>query len=157
MKPINTSLTDFQLMITMFKNESDRGAAVLAGGYVENHLALFLKSRMKDLSIADRIFSSEGPLSTFSQRITIAQAFGFLSKEQCADLNLIKNIRNHFAHHPMDASFDEKPVSDWTQNLIATKTKIFLPDGTKDTVGDARFRYLISAGMFVALTIIDVK
>lgn len=157
MKPINTSLTDFQLMLTMFKNESDRGAAVLAGGYVENHLALFLKSKMKDPSIAERMFSSEGPLSTFSQRITLAQAFGFLSKEQCADLSLIKNIRNHFAHHPKEASFDEKPVSNWIPDLIATKTKISLPDGTKDIVGDARFCYLISAGMFVVLIIIDVK
>ena len=139
-------------MVTLFENESDRGAAVLAGSYVENHLGLYLKSKMKDASLAERMFSSEGPLSTFSQRIDLAQAFGFLSKEQCADLHLIKKIRNHFAHHPKEASFNGKPVSDWIANLIATKTKVELPDGTKSILGDARFRYLISAGMFVALT-----
>ena len=41
--------------------------------------------------------------------------------------------------------------------MIASKTKITLPDGTKNSLGDARFRYLISAGMFIALTIIEME
>ena len=139
-------------MVALFENESDRGAAVLAGSFVENHLGLYLRSQMKDPSLADRMFSSEGPLSTFSQRIDLAQAFGFLSKEQCADLHLIKKIRNYFGHHPKEASFTDKPVSDWVSNLIAARTKITTPDGTQETLGNARFHYLISTGMFVALT-----
>ena len=153
MKPAETNLADYQSMVALFENESDRGAAVLAGSYVENHLGLYLQSKMKDLSLAGRMFSSEGPLSTFSQRINLAQAFGFLPKEQCTDLHLIKKIRNHFAHHPREASFGDKPVSDWVSNLIAFRTKITTPDGTEETIGNARFCYLISAGMFVTLTI----
>lgn len=157
MKPVETTLADYELMVTLLENESDRGAAVLAGSYVENHLGLYLKSRMNDTSVAERMFSSEGPLANFSQRIDLAQAFGFLSKEQCADLSLIKKIRNHFAHHPKEASFKDKPVSDWVENLIATRTKVAMPDETKGTLGDARFRYLISAGMFVALTTMEAE
>ena len=152
MKPVDTTLADYQSMVTLFQNESDRGAAVLAGSYVENHLGLYLRTKMIAPSVAERIFSSDGSLSTFSQRIDFSQAFGFLSKAQCADLHLIKKIRNHFAHHPKEASFSDKPVSDWVENLIASKTKIKMPDGTTDSVGDARFCYLIFAGMFVALT-----
>lgn len=152
MKPAEMNLADYQSMVALFENESDRGAAVLAGSYVENHLGLYLQSKMRDPSLADRIFSSEGPLSTFSQRIDLAQAFGFLSKKQCAELHLIKKIRNYFAHHPKEASFTEKPVSDWISNLIASRIKITMPDGTQQTVGNARLHYLISAGMFVALT-----
>jgi DNA-binding MltR family transcriptional regulator len=157
MKPIDATLVDYRLMLILFENESDRGAAVLAGSYVENHLGLYLRSRMKDPSVAEQMFSSEGPLSTFSQRIYLAQAIGFLSKEQCADLHLIKKIRNYFSHHPKEASFNDKPVSDWVDNLIATKTKIIMPDGTTGAIGEARFRYLISAGMFVALTMMDAN
>lgn len=157
MKPVEATLADYELMVALFKNESDRGAAVLAGSYVENHLGLYLRSRMVDHSVAKQMFSSEGPLSTFSQRISLAQAFGFLSKEQCADLHLIKKIRNHFAHHPKEASFNDKPVSDWVENLIATRTKVAMPDGNRSTIGDARFRYLISAGMFVAFTTMETK
>ncbi len=157
MKPVEATLADYQSMVTLFENESDRGAAVLAGSYVENHLGLYLRSRMIVPSVADRMFSSDGPLSTFSQRIDLAHAFGFLSKEQCADLHLIKKIRNHFAHHPKEASFNDKPVSDWVENLIATKTKITMPDGAKDNLGDTRLRYLTSAGMFIALTMIEME
>lgn len=152
MKPVDVTLTDYQSMVVLFQNESDRGAAVLAGSYLENYLGLYLKSKMIDPSVAERIFSSDGPLSTFSQRIDLAQAFGFLSKAQCADLHLIKKIRNHFAHHPREASFNDKPVSDWVEHLIASKTKITMKDGTTDALGDARLCYLISAGMFVVLT-----
>lgn len=152
MKPAETNIADYQSMLVLFENESDRGAAVLAGSYVENHLGLYLQSKMKDTSLANRMFSSEGPLSTFSQRVDLAQAFGFLSKEQCADFNLIKKIRNYFAHHPKEASFSDKPVSDWVSNLIASRTKITTPAGTQEALGGARFRYLISAGMFVVLT-----
>ena len=87
MKPIDVTLADYQLMVTLFENESDRGAAVLAGSYIENHLGLYLRTKVIDSSVADRMFSSEGPLSTFGQRIDIAYAFGFLSKEQTSDLN----------------------------------------------------------------------
>ena len=152
MKPVNATLADYKSMVVLFQNESDRGAAVLAGSYVENHLGLYLESKMIDPSVAERIFSSDGPLSTFSQRIDFAQAFGFLSKAQCADLHLIKKIRNHFAHHPKEASFNDKPVSDWVEHLIASKTKTTMPDGTTGTLDDARLCYLISAGMFVAFT-----
>jgi hypothetical protein len=152
MKPIDATLKDYQSMVLLFQNESDRGAAVLAGSYVENHLGLYLQSKMTDPSAAKRVFSSDGSLATFSQRIDFAQAFGFLSKAQCSDLNLIKMIRNHFAHHPKDASFNDKPVSDWVANLIATKTMATLADGTKVAIGNPRLSYLISAGMFVALT-----
>ena len=151
MKPVDVTFADYQSMVVLFQNESDRGAAVLAGSYVENHLGLYLRSKMTDLSVAERMFSSDGALSTFAQRIDFAQAFGLLSKAQCADLHLIKKIRNHFAHHPKEASFNEKPVSDLVRNLIASRTKITTPDGTTDTIDDARLCYLISAGMFIAL------
>lgn len=151
MKPIHVSLEDYQSMVELFQNESDRGAAVLAGSYIENHLGLYLTSKMVDSSLFERIFSSDGPLSTFSQRINIAQAFGFLSNAQCDDLRLITKIRNHFAHHPKDASFNAKPVSDWVENLIASKIMTTMTDGTIGKIGDARLCYLISAGMFVAL------
>ena len=121
MKPVDTTLPDYQSMVESFQNESDRGAAVLAGSYVENHLGLYLRSKMIDPSVADQIFSPDGPLSTFSQRIYFAQAFGFLSKGQCADLHQIKKIRNYFAHHPKQASFNDAPVSDWVESLADIK------------------------------------
>lgn len=152
MKPISPASFDIQSMIDAFHTETDRGAAVLAGSYVENHLGLYIKSRMTDQSIAERLFTSEGALSTFSQRIDLAQAFGLLTEVQCKDLHLIKKIRNHFAHTPKHASFEVSPVCDWASNLVASRRKIKMPDGSIQNVGDARFHFLISAGIFIAIT-----
>jgi hypothetical protein len=36
MEPIDVTITDYQQMVDLFHAETDRGAAVLAGSYVEN-------------------------------------------------------------------------------------------------------------------------
>ncbi|MGH8510875.1 MAG: hypothetical protein ACREU8_05700 [Gammaproteobacteria bacterium] len=59
-----------------------------------------------DPKVADDLFGAMGPLASFRQRIAVAYAFGFLSKEDYDNLNLVRRIRNHFAHHPLEASFD---------------------------------------------------
>jgi len=105
-------------MVEQYRSESDRGAAVLAGSWVENVLGIYLEYSMVDQSSSHELFSSNGPLATFSQRISIGRAFGILSKNTADTLNYIRKIRNYFAHHPLDASFDESPVCEWVQHLM---------------------------------------
>lgn len=81
---------------TAFHDESDRGAALLAGSFVENHLGSFLKSKMKNKDKADVLFQGAGALATFSQRISMAYAFGFLPEAERNDLEIIRRVRNHF-------------------------------------------------------------
>ena len=83
MEPVDVTITDYSQMVRLFHGESDRGAAVLAGSYVENFLGIYLRSRMTDKSLSDKIFSADGSLATFSQRIDFAQAFGFLPAGVC--------------------------------------------------------------------------
>ena len=118
MKPKEIKYDQHNEMAEQFSSESDRGAAVLAGSYTENILGMYLQFKMKDKFLANELFNSNGPLSTFSQRIMIAQAYGFLSVDTCKSLNFIRKIRNHFAHHPFDSSFDESPVREWSDKLI---------------------------------------
>ena len=58
MKPINVDITDYTQMVEMFHSETDRGAAVLAGSYIENYLGIFLKTKMTDDTLADNIFGN---------------------------------------------------------------------------------------------------
>ncbi|MBD9551580.1 DUF4145 domain-containing protein [Pantoea sp. PNT01] len=156
MKPKDLVLTNYNDMVTMFHQESDRGAAVLAGSYVENLLGSYLVYCMEDKSLKEKVFSSNGPLSSFSQRIEIAQAFGHIDKKTANKLDLIRKIRNHFAHHPFDASFEDSPVKDWANNLFS------LMDW-RDEQGliklsmTPRVSYLISCGYFSALTHIKME
>ncbi|MBK1681768.1 hypothetical protein CKO20_15455 [Rhodocyclus tenuis] len=97
-------------MVPSFNKESDRGAAILAGSFLEHYLGLFLKSKTVDEAVSEKLFSSMGPLSTFSQRIAIAYAFGFIDKQSYAALENIRKIRNYFAHHPVNGSFEDEEV-----------------------------------------------
>jgi hypothetical protein len=64
----------------------------------------------KDRSIVD---GQNAPLATFSARIDAAYQFGLISHFLARDLHLIRKIRNEFAHHPFDRTFDTAPVLDW--------------------------------------------
>lgn len=117
-KPHDLKISDWNAMVDFFKEESDRGAAVLVGGFVENFLGVFLKSFFVDPKIGNELFGAMGALSTFSQRIALARAFGFISQRSYDDLNLIRQIRNHFAHHPLDTSFDSPEIAKLTAKLV---------------------------------------
>ena len=150
MEPLDVTINDYEDMVELFRSESDRGAAVLAGSYVENFLGIYLKSRMADQSLSTKIFSPNGPLATFAQRIDFAQAFGFLSEVLCEELHLIRKIRNHFAHHPKSASFAASPAREWVASLRSS-TEVSFPDERKFKVDEPKVAFLISAGMFVVL------
>ena len=78
--PENLDIDHLNEMVPAFNSESDRGAAILAGSFLEHYLGLFLRSRSVDEAVAEKLFGSMGPLSTFSQRIAVAYAFGFINK-----------------------------------------------------------------------------
>lgn len=148
MKPIPLDIDDYTDMVQMFTGESERGAAVLAGSYIENYLAVFLEALMVDTSkdLRERIFGAHGSLNSFAQRIDFAQAFGHLSPNICHDLHQVRKIRNHFAHHPKEASFAESPVREYLRSM-----KLY-PDwhAPADPVipeNDGKTFYLVAVGM----------
>lgn len=150
MEPVDVTITDYHQMVELFHSETDRGAAVLAGSYMENFLGIYLRSRMHDSSLSDKMFSSTGPLATFAQRIDFSQAFGFLPPGVCTELHLIRKIRNHFAHHPKTASFALSPVRDWAASLRSAK-EMQMPNGGTFKLDDSKVAYLISAGLIVVM------
>jgi DNA-binding MltR family transcriptional regulator len=150
--PIETLPVDEKYMHALFQEESDRGAAVLAGSYAENVLGLYLQTFMVDRSakLVDRMFGSNGSLSTFSQRIDFAQAFGHLTAEDCADLHLVRKIRNHFAHHPKEASFSKAPVKDMCA-LLGTAKRLNLVDAAIVKMAIERLPYLLTITKLIML------
>lgn len=110
-------LNDLNTMVGAFHKESDRGAAILAGSFLEHYLGLFLRAKVVDSKVAERLFDAMGPLGSFSQRITIAYAFSFITKQQYTNLEILRKVRNHFAHNPLHATFSDTEVRDKIINL----------------------------------------
>lgn len=145
MKPIDITPTDHRDMVAAYANESDRGAAVHAGSFIEAVLVKFLVSCGIDKSDIDK--------KDFNERIVLADKSGLLSQEVCSRLHVIRKIRNHFAHHPKVVSFSESPIRELVATLpsLSPSEKAFLAIEKTLYVDDGRISYLVAAEMFMII------
>jgi mannitol operon repressor len=113
-----------------FQQETPRAAVIVGASFLDAHLrkliANFLIADKKEI---DEFLGSDGnaerPLSTFSARIRGAYCLGLISKDEYHDLNIVRKIRNKFAHRLHDLSFDDQEIVSWCQALYTPKK--FLP------------------------------
>lgn len=146
------SIGELNQMVETFHEESDRGAAILAGSFAEHALAQYLKFRIRDKKLADKLFDGMGPLSSFSQCISIAFAFDLITAAQYKDLEKIRKIRNHFAHHPLDTTFKTDEVKKLCVELsMFNQTN---PKESSESDDHLRVTYLLSCG-FTSGSLLD--
>jgi DNA-binding MltR family transcriptional regulator len=134
---------------SLFMKDSDRAAAILASSYLEEALGEYIKLFLVEDSSIDELFRGYGPLSSFSARIGIAFATGLVTKRMRDDLNSIRKIRNHFAHHPAETSFQVPLVRDLCSNLLGAE-----PFKEKDGIilqeTRARMQFLVTIGSILS-------
>lgn len=88
---------------------SDRAAALLYCALVENALHRLISTKIRRrLNSADRREMFE----TFSRTISVAYALELIGPIARSDLDLIRFIRNNFAHSPRPLNFDVPEVGD---------------------------------------------
>jgi DNA-binding MltR family transcriptional regulator len=99
--------------------ESDRGCALFATAYLDKALSdlLFSSVVYEPKKIDKELFEFNSPLGTFSSRIKMAYYLGKISKVARRDLDLLRSIRNKFAHHPAVASFNDESVANQCKEL----------------------------------------
>jgi hypothetical protein len=93
--------------------DSDRATAVVLGSIVETSLERLLKTSIRnDLNSQDKrqIFDFEGALGTFSSRTIMAYAMKLIGPKARADLDLIRLLRNEFAHSRIPFNFETPEV-----------------------------------------------
>ena len=133
-------------VIAHFHDETDRSAGILGAEYVNQTLAEVLTQYLVDDDSVGGLFVGYGPLSTFSARIDVAFASGLLNSVLRRELHLIRKIRNHFAHHPLETSFDSSPVKDLCSHLLST---VYPGKEWKMENDNARHRYVHAVGLAV--------
>jgi hypothetical protein len=119
----------------MFRTRNDRGSAILLGTYVEEalqralELVLHVRSKQRGA-----LFGINAPLGTFANKIRIAFALDVIGSETFGNLNLIREIRNAFAHAKIHISFKNKQVRDVCALLVMPKDLTPFPFSvTQDT------------------------
>jgi len=120
-KASGLTLLDYNNVVKSFHDETDRAAAVLAASFVECFLERLLRVFMRDGSVVDELFNGHGSLSTFASKSDCAYALKIIDENLHRDLKFIRKIRNHFACHPSDTSFDDSPIKDLCADLASSK------------------------------------
>ncbi|HYE73048.1 MAG TPA: MltR family transcriptional regulator, partial [Blastocatellia bacterium] len=98
-------------------NESDRASAVLCAAFLDHELEILLRRFMRDIKETNELFQQMQPLSTFSSKIKFAYVLGLIKHEVYHDLNLIRRIRNDFAHDRRARSFAETEIASRCHSL----------------------------------------
>lgn len=92
----------------LYRSGSDRTSVVMFGTLVESFLERLLQKAVReDLNREDRkrLFDYEGAAGTFSAKILVAHAFKLIGPITRHDLNLIRLLRNEFAHSRVALNF----------------------------------------------------
>lgn len=102
-----------------FNKESDRACVILSAAMIENELENLLKrSLIPSTKRSDDLFdTATSPLGNFSSKIIMAYRLGIISKKLYNSINIIRKIRNQFAHDIYECNFGNEKVKDKVRQL----------------------------------------
>lgn len=82
-----------------FNQESDRGAALSAAAVLEDRLEEIIKTFLRDCKSSLKLLDGfNAPIGTFSSKILLAHALGLLQDDEYQQIEVLRKIRNQFAH-----------------------------------------------------------
>ncbi|SDE63448.1 hypothetical protein SAMN05216464_10841 [Mucilaginibacter pineti] len=126
-----TAANTFRRFMQELEAESDRGAAIFAGTFFECTLKLLLEELLNKVkSTRSLLEDANGGLYTFSAKINICYSLGYITLAEYQALNVLKKIRNQFAHNfEYRFSFEDERIAaqcvSLKQELNALKGKDF--------------------------------
>lgn len=110
----------FQRLNTFLKasdSESERGKVLVATSLIEEMLAEILRAYLLDGATTNDLFDGgNAPLGTFSAKARLSRSLCLISDEEYRDIDIIRKIRNKFAHSVL-CSFADNQVTSWAKNL----------------------------------------
>jgi DNA-binding MltR family transcriptional regulator len=113
---------DSRRFIEDLQKETDRGAALIGAAFIDNVMESMLRAYfVDDKEIVDEILNSNDLIGNLSVKGKLAYCLGLIGKENYRDINVIRKIRNEFAHLDKLVSFDMPDVKKLCQVLISPK------------------------------------
>lgn len=137
--------------------ETDRGTVILLSTAVEDMLDKRIRAAMVPLNSDEtaRIFGADAVLGTFSAKIKIAHAMGYIDRETARMCDLVREMRNACAHSRRDISFANNELSDVmavAYGYLSDEQALTSNYKDMDFLGKLHFIWLISYLMHVIRT-----
>jgi hypothetical protein len=99
---------------------SDRAAAILAGNYLDQCLRTAMIQKIlagQDESLMEQLFRDFGVLYSLDDKIVFTYAIRIYKEKTRNNLDLVKNIRNTFAHSSYPLTFTTPEIKEACRKL----------------------------------------
>lgn len=114
------ALTDWKGFFDELQNESPRAAVIISSAFLDAQIRTILSNVLIDeQKVVDEFLDSD--LQSFSSRTKASYCLGLISESIYHDLNIIRKIRNKFAHEMHGYSFDEPEIVNFCNSLQLAK------------------------------------
>ena len=109
--------------------KSDRALVITIGSILDTQLESLLKSFLiKNNKRDEKLFNNNSPLSNFSSKISMCYYLGIISKYEYEALEIIRKIRNIFAHEiEIKKLEDSQSIRDLCK-ILNIPEDIYIPD-----------------------------
>ncbi|MBE7556685.1 MAG: hypothetical protein HS126_37015 [Anaerolineales bacterium] len=98
-------------IIEELESQTDRGAAIIGASLLDRRLEEAIRVHLLDNKVTEKLFDASQALGSFSAKIDLAYSLGLYGEKSYHDLNLIRKIRNEFAHFDTPLNFDSQSVA----------------------------------------------
>jgi len=103
-----------------FAKETDRACVIIAAARADSLLSQILaKHLIPNTASQDELLDSDRALGTFSARIQAVFRLGLMDANLTRALQLLRKMRNAFAHESSTANLDQAPHRDRVREIIA--------------------------------------
>lgn len=124
--------TEFQFELV---DSDDRATGLIGAIGIETLLDRLLRTCFIDSKKeVDSLLSSNNsnaPLNSFYSKIKASYCLGLLSKMEYEDIQKIRDIRNIFAHHLYDCTFEQEDIKNICKNFWAVKLNMLEKNTSK--------------------------
>lgn len=142
-----------RLFLDATQAETDRGQVLIAASLIDQMLGQILKSYLLDNQQTKDLFNApNAPLSSFSAKALLCSSLSFISVEEFRDVNIIRRVRNDFAHN-IECSFASPKIASLSSSLKYGMSALdALPEGHKSKVIDPKGRFgMVAASLVTGL------
>lgn len=119
----------FKVSAQSLADESDRGSVVLAAAWLDESLTAILATYMKPSGRQDKLLAPGRPLGDFGTKIILADRLRLVTPTLLKSLDMVRKLRNEFAHIASDLTFETPSVKDRVQLILKDNESLLITMG----------------------------
>jgi DNA-binding MltR family transcriptional regulator len=128
-------------MLESLQEHDDRSMVLNMAAFAEDTLELLLLAYLREAKQAKELVNGfNAPLGTFSSRIKAAYVLGLLQKDSYETLEILRKIRNKFAHNWEGVSLDREDIEGLIAQLSRSRIETLAEAQSEDYNATARAR-----------------